>query len=45
MSNTIRFEVDGGGIATLTLDNPGKPVNLVTPGFSAATSSSRSAST
>ena len=35
MSNTIRIDVDAGGIATLTLDNPGKPVNLVTPEFTA----------
>ncbi len=35
MSNTIRFEVDAGGIATLTLDIPGKPVNVITPEFQA----------
>ena len=35
MSNTIRIDVDASGIATLTLDNPGKPVNLVTPEFTA----------
>jgi 3-hydroxyacyl-CoA dehydrogenase/enoyl-CoA hydratase/3-hydroxybutyryl-CoA epimerase len=31
MSTTIRFEVDAGGIATLTIDVPGKPVNVLTP--------------
>jgi 3-hydroxyacyl-CoA dehydrogenase/enoyl-CoA hydratase/3-hydroxybutyryl-CoA epimerase len=35
MSTTIRFEVDAGGIATLTIDVPGKPVNVLTPEFHA----------
>jgi len=35
MSNSIRFEVDAGGVATLTIDVPGKPVNVITPEFTA----------
>ncbi len=33
MSNTIHFVVDADGIATLTIDIPGKPVNVITPEF------------
>ncbi len=33
MSNTIRFDVDGDGIATLTIDIPGKSMNVITPEF------------
>jgi 3-hydroxyacyl-CoA dehydrogenase/enoyl-CoA hydratase/3-hydroxybutyryl-CoA epimerase len=29
--DTIRYEVDGDGIATLTFDEPGSPVNTMTP--------------
>ena len=35
MSNTIRFDVDGDGIATLTIDIPGKSMNVITPEFQA----------
>jgi len=35
MSKTIRFEVDADGIATLTIDVPGRPVNVLTPEFRA----------
>jgi len=33
MSNTIRFDVDADGIATLTIDIPGKSMNVITPEF------------
>ena len=33
MTTTFRFETDAAGIATITLDVPGKPVNLITPEF------------
>ncbi len=33
MSTTLRLEVDASGIATLTIDIPGKPVNVITPEF------------
>jgi 3-hydroxyacyl-CoA dehydrogenase/enoyl-CoA hydratase/3-hydroxybutyryl-CoA epimerase len=33
MADTLRIEVDGDGIATLTIDCLGKPVNVVTPEF------------
>ena len=29
--NTIRYEIDGDGIATITFDAPGAPVNTMTP--------------
>jgi 3-hydroxyacyl-CoA dehydrogenase / enoyl-CoA hydratase / 3-hydroxybutyryl-CoA epimerase len=32
---TIRYEVDGAGIATVTLDAPGAPVNTMTPQWQA----------
>jgi 3-hydroxyacyl-CoA dehydrogenase/enoyl-CoA hydratase/3-hydroxybutyryl-CoA epimerase len=35
MSKTIRFEVDAGGIATLTIDVTDRPVNVLTPEFHA----------
>jgi len=35
MSNTIRFDVDKDGIATLTIDIPGKSMNVITPEFQA----------
>ena len=30
---TIRYELDADGIATLTFDEPGSPVNTMTPGL------------
>jgi len=33
MSSTIHFDVDSEGIATLTIDVVGMPVNVITPGF------------
>lgn len=33
MADTLRIEIDGDGIATLSIDCPGKPVNVVTPEF------------
>jgi 3-hydroxyacyl-CoA dehydrogenase/enoyl-CoA hydratase/3-hydroxybutyryl-CoA epimerase len=33
MTSTLRFDVDAGGIATLTLEVPGRPVNVITPEF------------
>lgn len=30
---TLRFEVDGAGVALITLDDPGKPMNVVSPQF------------
>jgi len=35
MSNTLRLDVAADGIATLTIDIPGKPVNVITPEFQA----------
>jgi len=35
MSKTIRIDVDAAGTALLTIDVPGKPVNLITPEFQA----------
>ena len=35
MSKTIRIEVDAEGVALLTIDIPGKPVNVITPEFQA----------
>jgi 3-hydroxyacyl-CoA dehydrogenase/enoyl-CoA hydratase/3-hydroxybutyryl-CoA epimerase len=35
MSKTIRFELDAGGIATLTIDVTDRPVNVLTPEFHA----------
>jgi len=33
MHSNIRFEVDADGVALLTLDVPGRPMNVFTPGF------------
>ncbi len=33
MTTTIRFEVDADGIALLTIDVPGRPMNVLTPEF------------
>ena len=33
MTSTLKFNVDADGIATLTLEVPGKPVNVITPEF------------
>ena len=35
MSKTIRIEVDAEGVALLTIEVPGKPVNVITPEFQA----------
>lgn len=35
MHSNIRFEVDADGVALLTLDVPGRPMNVFTPGFTA----------
>jgi 3-hydroxyacyl-CoA dehydrogenase/enoyl-CoA hydratase/3-hydroxybutyryl-CoA epimerase len=35
MSKTLRFDVDAQGVALLTIDVPGKPVNVITPAFQA----------
>lgn len=36
MSSPLRFEVDADGVALLTIDVPGRPMNVFTPGFSQA---------
>jgi len=33
MSSTIRFEIDGDGIAILTIDVPGRSMNVMTPEY------------
>jgi 3-hydroxyacyl-CoA dehydrogenase/enoyl-CoA hydratase/3-hydroxybutyryl-CoA epimerase len=35
MSKTLRLDVDAEGVALLTIDVPGKPVNVITPEFQA----------
>jgi len=35
MSKTIRIDVDAEGVALLTIEVPGKPVNVITPEFQA----------
>ncbi|NUT13336.1 MAG: 3-hydroxyacyl-CoA dehydrogenase, partial [Cupriavidus sp.] len=36
MTSPIRFEVDADGVALLTIDVPGRPMNVFTPEFSSA---------
>ena len=33
MSSTIRFEIDSDGIAILTIDVPGRSMNVMTPEY------------
>lgn len=35
MTHNIRFEVDADGVALLTIDVPGRPMNVFTPAFTA----------